>query len=1285
MSARTGIKAVKLAAVGCTSILAMTSAPAAAQVVCATDLAGVLNCDAPTPAPPTPPSGTINLNALVQPVVVALPPNFESTVTALIDTTGPITITGDAVIDTVLDNEPALDLTSGADINAQVRRLTTIGDNSTGALLQAVDGVVLTVDDLVSTLGDNSDGVNIQAGNASVTLDEVQTAGVNAQGVEIVTVSGPATLDASLIEALGTGSTAAFLTAAGGIGVDVGVLRTGGDQALGLNLQSDPAVCATLGAGSCDIDAVVGTITTDGFGSIGALVTAAGATTLSADVIQTNGIEAAGIDLRADPTACVALGVGSCDQAFTVNNLTTTGARSPGAVIRAVGDVDGSVGVLSTDGEDAFGIDLASDPTACAILGAGACENSLSVGQLTTNGDGAIGALIRAAGPTTADIGVLETFGDNATGIDLAADPTACVLLGVGQCTTAIAADQISTGGDGAAGAIIAAPADITGDFGTVETLGANATGIDISSDPAACVLLGAGSCDPNLTAQNVTTQGIDSAAVLISAPGQVVANLGVVSTVGDNSPGITVLTDPTACAILGAGACSVTIAGPGGPGTGAGPDIDTDGDDSPGVDVDSPGPIDVEVGDVDTDGDNSPGIDVDGGEGKVNVVFEDIVTRGDDSPGVEVDATGEIMVIGDSVTTGGSNSPGIDIDGDDGAVMVDVGMVTTSGPDSDGINVDTTTGPITVVTGPVTVTGPGSDGINVTATGCTTVSVTATGNVTSAQGIGIDAESGCDLIINTASGADVSGAIAGIEATSGTGTTINLGGDVSATAGPALDADGAAAVVTVSAPGSITGQIDLTDNDDVLTNGGTLFATRSSDFGAGTDLLTNLGLISVSGTQTYAGLETLANTGGVIDMRDGATDDSLTIPGDYVGSAGAFLGVDVGPGTAGDQLVIGGSATGSTAVVFDAGGNFVNGAIIVDADTGTSASAFNLAAVQNPLVDYTLEFDAANNNFLAFGTPSAAAVTAVLIADGARQVLYRNNAAVGSHLGALASSARGGSTDNPRINSALWFNFSGTDQSRDNSLSASPFGVARTYNLDNSQDFFGIQGGVDVIGGTNSVLGVTVGYASSRLQTETALARIEYESINVGVYGMATFGPAYVAGLAKYETMNIDYGIRSGSQIADLDGDGWGGWLELGARFGSSFFIEPSASIEYASIDIDDFSQGVTGFVMDEDDGLRGKAGVRVGTNVGNAAAPMEFYAMAQVIHEFQGEDTITLSNTGGTATFTNTAIDTYGRAGAGFRARMTNGISGFIEGTVDFANGVSGGGVRGGLRGPF
>ncbi|MEL7691482.1 autotransporter domain-containing protein [Citromicrobium bathyomarinum] len=782
-----------------------------------------------------------------------------------------------------------------------------------------------------------------------------------------------------------------------------------------------------------------------------------------------------------------------------------------------------------------------------------------------------------------------------------------------------------------------------------------------------------------------MSTQGKDSAAVLVSAPGQIAANLGLVSTDGDNSPGVTLITDPAICAVLGAGACGGTVAGPGGPGGGGdGPDIDTDGDDSPGVDIDSPGPIDVEVDDVDTDGDNSPGIDVDGGEGDIDIDFGDIDTDGDNSPGVEVDGTGSIDVDGDSVQTDGASSPGIDIDGDDDPVTVDVGMVMTTGPDSDGINVDTTTGPITIVTGPVMVTGPGSDGIDVTATECTTVSVTANGDVSSAQGTGIDAESGCDLIITTAPGADVSGAIAGIEATSGTGSTITLGGDVSSTTGPALDADGAAATVRIGATGSITGRIDLTDNDDLLTNNGRFNATQSSDFGAGNDTLANSGTIAVAGTQTFAGLETLANNG-VIDMRDGATDDSLTIPGDYSGGGTAFLGVDVGPGSASDRLNIGGAATGSTSVVFDAGGNFVNGAIVVDAGAGTDASAFTLNAVQDPLVDYTLQFDAANGDFLAFGTPSAFAASAVLVAEGARQILYRNNEAVGSHLASLGVGAAGGTTENPRIGSALWVNFSGNVQNRENAFTASPFGVARTYDLSHSQDFFGVQGGADLFGGANSVVGVTVGYASSDLRTDTTLSRIDYESINFGVYGMASFGPAYVAGLAKYEMMNVEYGRRSGPTFADVDGEGWGGWIEVGARFGNSFFFQPAVSLEYATVDIDDFTQGVTDFALEEDDGLRGKAGVRIGTNVGTDLAPAEFYATAQVIHEFQGEDTITLSNVGGTVSFVSPAIDTHGRAGAGFRARMRNGVSGFIEGTVDFGDGVSGGTVRGGVRVPL
>src|SRR5690349_13881098 len=93
-------------ACGC-SIAALASTPAPAQLVCVPNPLGVLDCGTSDPA------GTINLPALAQPVTVLLPDPFASTASVLIDSTGPITLDGDIVVDTLLDNQPALDLTSG--------------------------------------------------------------------------------------------------------------------------------------------------------------------------------------------------------------------------------------------------------------------------------------------------------------------------------------------------------------------------------------------------------------------------------------------------------------------------------------------------------------------------------------------------------------------------------------------------------------------------------------------------------------------------------------------------------------------------------------------------------------------------------------------------------------------------------------------------------------------------------------------------------------------------------------------------------------------------------------------------------------------------------------------------------------------------------------------------------------------------------------------------------------------------------------------------------------------
>lgn len=1216
MSDNVAIQLFKAALVGGSSAIALLASPAAAQAVCVTTPLGVLDCE------PDSATAAISLPGQTEPVTLTLPDTYAGTAGIEIGSTGAIDLVADGVATVTTAAGPALDLDSGADITARITALSTAGDGAAGALLNAVDDVVLVVDETVTTLGDAADAINVAAGSAAVTVGEARTVGIDADGVEVVTVSGPATVTADVIETLGSGSTDALVRAAGDIALEAGVLRSGGDQALGFDLRSDAGACAVLGAGSCDVDAVVGTITTEGFGSIGGLVVAAGDTDLAVDALQTGGDEAAALDLSADPTACVALGVGGCDTAFSVGNLTTGGARSPGAVVRAVGDIDGAVGILTTDGEDSAGLDLASDPAACVVLGAGACGTSFSVGQLTTNGAGSIGALVRAAGPTTATFGTVDTLGDGSTGVDIAGDPTACVVLGLGQCDTA-------------------------------------------------------------LTAQRVTTAGDLAGGVLVDTPGRIVADLDAVSTGGAGSPAIALITDPTLCATLGSGACGVVLgSGPpagapgdptgGTPGAPGGTDIDTEGDGAPGAVIVTPGPVDADFGTVRTGGDDSPGVVVDGGEGAIDVDFDAIETEGDRSPGLAITGTGAIAVGGGTVATEGAASPGIAVVGDDDPVTVDVGSVVTAGPGSNGIEVTTTTGSQTILAGPVTVSGAGSDGIVAIATGCGAVDVTARGAVTSASGVGIDAASACTVAVRTLAGAPVQGETAGINVVSGTGATVTIGDRLSADAGPALNVDGASAAVLIAPGGTLDGAFDLTDSADTLTNAGTLDVLGTSSFGAGADTLVNSGTIRVRrGLATFAALESTANSG-LIDMRDGATDDALVLSGAYVGSGQAALGVDVGPGTASDRLTIGGAATGSTAVLVAGTGQFTDGAVVVDAGTGTSATAFTLGTPAAGFVDYALVYDAGAGDFLLYGTPGTTAVAAGMLAAGARELSYQGNDAVASHLDGGAAVG----DEQPDVARALWLQAYGRVQERDLELDASPFGQARLYDLAADQDWWGVQGGYDAFGSGGTVLGVTAGYTTSDLEFDATPLRIEYESVNAGIYGRLAAGGFTLRGLVKYEWYWADLkGLAAGFTAAP-EGEGWGGWAEAAYRFGGSeFSVEPAVSIEYTSLSFDDFEGLGTQFATDEADGLRGKAGVRLGARLAPAFVG---YGELQAIHEFDGEDTLTLSNGGLDTSFGLPRSDTYGRATIGVASAFAGPMRAFVEGSADFAGGVSGFGAQ-------
>ena len=300
------------------------------------------------------------------------------------------------------------------------------------------------------------------------------------------------------------------------------------------------------------------------------------------------------------------------------------------------------------------------------------------------------------------------------------------------------------------------------------------------------------------------------------------------------------------------------------------------------------------------------------------------------------------------------------------------------------------------------------------------------------------------------------------------------------------------------------------------------------------------------------------------------------------------------------------------------------------------------------------------------------------LLTGGAREVFYRGNEAVAAHLDA----GSGGSADNPRVSRALWGQAFGMVQDRDTVIDTTAFGQARSYDLGTRQDWFGLQVGLDLMSGVRSAMGVTAGYADSRLKLQAAPTRIDYAAWNVGVYGRAEFGAAFIRGLAKYERYSADFLVASAGVRSEVDGDGWGGWLELGARFGGDrFFVEPAASIEYARIDFDDFTAAGTGFAFDEEEGLRGKAGARFGAVIDTSPSLVTVYGKVQAIHEFGGRDRFTLSNTGGSLAFDAPRTDTYGRATVGFSASTGSGVSGFIEASGDFAGGVSGVGARGGL----
>ena len=497
---------------------------------------------------------------------------------------------------------------------------------------------------------------------------------------------------------------------------------------------------------------------------------------------------------------------------------------------------------------------------------------------------------------------------------------------------------------------------------------------------------------------------------------------------------------------------------------------------------------------------------------------------------------------------------------------------------------------------------------------------------------------------------------------------------------------------------GRITGSVDLTDNADTLTNAGTFTATANSAFGGGTDTLNNSGVFAVrpvaaNGTVALTGLESFASSG-LIDLRNGVTGTTLAIPGSFTGTGASTLGIDVAvtsTGATADRLIVGGAATGSTAILAtqlqSTPGVLVNDLVVVDAGAGTSPTAFSLdtGGFARGLVSYRLAFDAATNDFALYGTPSTEAYELGAVTGGARQIFYRTNDVAAGHMQSLRDAGRGVAGDTPRRSSALWMQaFGSADRSRYRPT-VTAFGQSQSVMLDNTQDFFGGQIGYDmgsVTEGRGTVFGITGGYANSSLGYRANADRITYQAVNGGIYASVNAGAFFLNGLAKYEhdfirVMTPSLGIRQ-----KLDGNSYGGMVQAGLRLGADrFFVEPAASIEYVRTDIDTLTVAPASLDFASKDGLRGKAGARLGTAWTSGVTRTTLYLSGQAVHEFQGRDSTRFASGGQFVDMGDQRLGTYGRGTIGFNIASSDTVSGFVEAYGDYSHAYKGGGGRAGL----
>jgi autotransporter family porin len=599
-------------------------------------------------------------------------------------------------------------------------------------------------------------------------------------------------------------------------------------------------------------------------------------------------------------------------------------------------------------------------------------------------------------------------------------------------------------------------------------------------------------------------------------------------------------------------------------------------------------------------------------------------------------------------------------------------------------------------------------------------------------SGYGVYAQTyGASSPIEIRNSGEIYGSTAGIVTGSNTSTTIINSGKISAGSGLAIDTEGAR--TRIENTGLITGFVDLTGSGDTFRNmaGGEFNAKKTSDFGGGTDLFVNedggtlraADDFNASEETRFVGLERFENQG-LITMVDGKPQDVLRLsntPGGtdlvFSGSGGnSSLAIDThlgGPGSTSDVLVVEGRTIGRTRIDV----NNTNqssarfdpvGIPVVFVDGKVDAKDFYIdKPIDAGFFEYDLFFVPTGSGFFELKNHTGGGAHLLPQLVTVTHDTFHNTTETwfdqSTDLRALL--ARGNLCDDPGraedvvrcqelydFTPGVWARGSGSWFDIDDSATTKANGRTYRHDLKRDLDIWQVQSGIDFgkrdlfVDGDVLVLGVLGGAVESTLDYEALVRRFQVSSLEAGAYASYLRGGLFVDTLFKTLFSTIDTDDVRGFP-KELDSTTYGFRTDTGYRFGGMRpgpFIEPLATIAVSWTHIDDFALDGNAIDFDDDEDVRGRLGMRLGTSTEVwEGTTMEPFVVGSVWGSLSGDHNATLTSTGREFQFVDETDDVWGEVSAGVNF-FNPGAQTAVFAKIDyvFADEAQGATVKGGMR---